>query len=167
MTGFPGDVTVRALLSALILAAACNSGKLPRPDGDVEPPVSVDGIVDHPEQFIGKRVRLTGRAAEIHGNRMFTLKDDDPVLKEQMLVVTRRPLPRLLGEEPTTLKPGDELLVTGIVRPGDVADIEAEMGLDFDTKLEDRFRGKPILVASEVVLTDVKGAATPDTSAPR
>ena len=165
MTRFPGDVTVRALLSALILAAACNSGKLPLPDGDVEPPISVDRIVDHPEQFIGKRVRLAGRIAEVHGNRMFTLKDDDPVLKEQMLVVTRRPLP--LGEGPTALKPGDELLVTGVIRPGDVADVEAEMGVDLDAKLENRFRGKPILVASEVVRTDVKGAATPDTAAPR
>lgn len=167
MTRLPGDVTVRVLLSTLILAPACNSGKLPFPDGEVEPPISVDRIVDHPEQFIGERVRLAGRVAEIHGNRMFTLKDDDPVLKEQMLVVTRRPLPLLLGEDPTTLKPGDELLVTGVIRPGDVADIEAELALDLDTKLENRFRGKPILVVSEAVRTDVKESGTPDTLTPR
>jgi hypothetical protein len=166
MTRLPGNVRVPALLCALALSSACGSGKLPLPDGDVEPPISVDRILDDPEDFIGRRLRLSARVAEAHGTRAFTLKDDDPVMKEQMLVVTRRPIGRLLGEEQTTLKAGDELLVSGIVRPGDLAAIEAELGVDLEPKLEDRFRGKPVLVASEVVRTDSKEPEEPDTANP-
>ncbi len=166
MTRLPRGAAALAFLVTLSVSAACG-GKVPLPgDADIEPPISVDRIRDKPEEFIGQRVRLTADVAEAHGSRIFTLKDDDPVMKEQMLVVTRRPLPRLLAEERTTLKPGDKVLVSGMVRRGDVAEIEGELGVDLDPGLEARFRGKPLLVASEVVRTDDKGAEVPDTLTP-
>lgn len=161
----PGGIPV-ALPALLLFAFGC-AGKVPGPVVEQdEPPISVDRILDRPERFIGDRVRLSADVADSYGNRMFTLKDDDPMMKEQILVVTRRPIPPLLGEERTLLKTGDELLVSGVIRPGDIADIEAELGVDLDAKLEDRFRGKPILVASEVIRTDVKESDVPDTLAP-
>jgi hypothetical protein len=165
MTGRIHLVTGLSALVLLALGAGCKSGKLPLPDGEIEPPISVDKIRDDPDEFIGDRVRLAARVAELHGTRMFTVRDDDPVLKEQMLVITRRPI--ALGEENTTLKAGDEVLVSGVVRPGDIADLEAEFEVDLETKLENRFRGKPVLVASEVVLTDENVVDTPDTLTPR
>ena len=156
-------------LSAILLAGsavACKSGKL-LPDGEVEPPLSVDRIRDDPDDFIGDRVRLTAQVAETHGIRVFTVRDDDPVLQEQLLVVTRRPVATLLGEEKTTLRAGDRLLISGVVRPGDIADLEAELGVDLDTRLEGRFRGKPVLVAGELVRTDERVVDTPDTLTPR
>ena len=153
-------------LLAPVTVAGCSSGKI-LPDGEIEPPISVDGIRHNPEQYIGDRVRLTAQVAESHGLRMFTVKDDDPVLKEQMLVVTRRPIAVLLGEERTTLQAGDQILISGVIRPGDIAAVEAELGVDLDTKLENQFRGKPLLVASELVLTDETVSDTPDTLTPR
>lgn len=167
MTGRIRLATGLSALVLLALGAGCKSGKLPLPDGEIEPPISVDKIRDDPDEFIGERVRLAARVAESHGTNMFTVRDDDPVLKEQMLVITRRPIAVLLGEENTTLKAGDELLVSGVVRPGDIGDLEAELGVDLDTKLENRFRGKPVLVASEVVRTDERVVDIPDTLTPR
>jgi hypothetical protein len=168
MTGLTGSLTALPMLALLLSFSGCKSGKLPLPDGEVEPPISVDRIRDDPDDFIGDRVRLSTEVAEVQGTRILTVKDDDPLLKEQMLVLTRRPIGALLGEEKTTLTPGDELLITGVVRPGDMADLEAELGLDLDTRLENRFRGTPVLVASELVRTDEKAAAdAPDTSTPR
>jgi hypothetical protein len=152
-----------ALGTLLILGCRGMAGK-----SEVEPPISVDRITDQPEAFTGERVRLSARVAEPHGNRVLTLKDDDPVRKEQMLVVTRRPLAELLGEDRTGVASGDQLLVTGVVHAGDLPEIERELGLDLAPELEKRFRGKPILVASEIVRTDVKDSpATPDTLSPR
>jgi hypothetical protein len=159
------DAVRSALLSVLFLVTAC-SGRPPLSDADVEPPISVDGIMDRPEEYIGDRVRLAGSVAETHGTRALALKDDDPVRKEQLLVVTRRPIARLLGEERTTLKPGDVLLVSGVIRAGNVSEIESELGIDLDPKLERRFQGKPILIASELVRTDVRESDVPDTLTP-
>jgi predicted small lipoprotein YifL len=168
MTRLPWLSAAAGLLVGLALGTACGAkGPLPR-DSDVEPPISVDRISDHPEQFLGERVRLAAHVAEQLGSRIFTLKDEDPVRKEQILVVTRRSLSRLLAEERTTLKPGERVLVSGVIRRCDVAEVEAELAVDLDPKLEERFRGKPMLVASEVVRTDDAAgeAEGPDTLTP-
>ncbi len=162
----PRAVAALPTFAVLLVLGACPGGKLPLPDGEVEPPMSVDRIRDRPDEFVGERVRLTASLAEPHGNRVFTLKDDDPMLKEQLLVVTRRPLPQLLAEEQTTLRPGDQLLVTGVIRRGDLAAIESELGVELDPKLENRFRDTPVLVASEVVRTGSKEPDPPDTLGP-
>jgi hypothetical protein len=168
MTRLPRLSTASGFLVALALGTACGA-KVPLPgDGDVEPRISVDRIRDHPDQFLGERVRLGAHVAEQHGSRIFTLKDEDPVRKEQILVVTRRSLSGLLAEERTTLKPGERVLVAGVIRRCDVAEVEAELDVDLDPKLEERFRGKPMLVASEVVRTDDAAgeAEGPDTLTP-
>jgi hypothetical protein len=163
-----GGFVVIAFVAGFALSSGC-AGKTSAPGpNQSKPEISVDHILDSPQDFIGDRVRLSGDVAEPHGERMFTLQDDDAINKEQMLVVTRRPVSRLLGEERTTLNSRDEVLVTGVIRPGDLAAIEAELGLDIDSKLENRFRGKPVLLASEVVRTDERPSAdVPDTLTPR
>ncbi|MGH7631376.1 MAG: hypothetical protein ACREOF_18730 [Gemmatimonadales bacterium] len=166
MTRLPRAAAGFPMLPLLALSSACGIPS-PLPGGaESVPPISVDRIMDRPEEFMGDRIRLAAAVAEPHGNRIFTLRDEDPVMREQILVVTRRPLPRLLAEERTTLQRGDKLLVSGIVRRCDVAEVEGELGVDLDPKLEERFRGKPMLVASEVVRTGGNGADAPDTLTP-
>ena len=155
----------RVFAALLLVSMGCGTTKAPPRDGS-SPPASVDRITDDPDDFTGARVRLTARVAEVIGSRIFTLKDEDPVVKEQLLAVARRPLAAMLGEGGAELKPNDKVLVTGVVRPGDLAAIEGELDLDFDAKLEQRFRGKPVLVVSEVVRTDDRGPASPDTLNP-
>ena len=95
---------VIAFVAGFALSSGC-AGKTSAPGpNQSKPEISVDHILDSPQDFIGDRVRLSGDVAEPHGERMFTLQDDDAINKEQMLVVTRRPVSRLLGEERTTLE---------------------------------------------------------------
>ncbi len=167
MTRLPRVLAVLPALAVMALAPACAGAKLPLPDGEVEPPVSVDRIRHRPAEFIGKRVRLAADIGELYGERVFTLKDDDPAFKEQLLVITTKLLPELLAEEWTLLKPGEKLLVSGTIRGGALAELEAELGVDLDPRLEARFRDKPVLVATEVVRTGDKEPTGTGSAVPR
>jgi hypothetical protein len=140
-------------LAALLLAGggrqAVGQDKSPE-----KPPMSVDGIRDTAEAFAGKRVRFTGHVDRVLGSRVLILRDQDPTGKEHMLGVTRRPIRQVLGEGGAELERGDEVLVTGVVRTGDLAGIEAELGVDFDDDTERRFHDKPVVIISEMIRTD-------------
>jgi hypothetical protein len=164
MTRPAGGAAVAAVLSIGMLAGC--GGTVPGTGADIEPAVSVDRITDRPADFAGERVRLSGRVAEVYSARALSLRDDDPVRQEHLLVVTRRPVARLLGESGGTLHQDDELLVTGVIRVGDLPGLEAELGIELEERIRNRFRGKPVLVASELVRTDVRGSASPDTVPP-
>ena len=104
-----------AVLAALMLAvwggvAAAQQAKSPE-----KPPMSVDGIRDTTEAFVGKRVRFTGTVDRVLGSRVLIFKDQDPTGKEHLLAITRRPIRQVLGEGGAELKGGDEVLVTGVV----------------------------------------------------
>lgn len=144
-----------AVLAALMLAgqggvAAAQQAKDKSPD---KPPMSVDGIRDTTEAFAGKRVRFTGNVDRVLGSRVLIFKDQDPTGKEHLLGITRRPIRQLLGEGGAELKSGEEVLVTGVVRTGELPAIESELGVEVDAATEKRFREKPVVVVSEMVRT--------------
>jgi hypothetical protein len=87
-------------------------------------------------------------------SRVLIFRDQDPRNKEHMLGVTRRPIRQMLAEGGAELEKDDQVLVTGVVRSGGLADIEAAMGVDFDDETEKRFRDKPVVIISELVRTD-------------
>ena len=152
MTGCHGALG-SAGLAALLLAGggpqAVGQDKSPE-----KPPMSVDGIRDTSEAFAGKRVRFTGHVDRVVGSRALIFKDQDPAGKEHLLGVTRRPIRQLLGEGGAELKGGDEVLVTGVVREGDLAGLEAKLGVELDADTEKRFRDKPVVIISEMIRTD-------------
>ena len=154
-----------AIATLWALAGGC-AGSTPLPRGaDAEPPISVDRIRDTPDAFIGQRVRLAAAVAEQYGSRLFALSDDDPAFKERMLVITTRPLSRLLGEGQTALQAGETLLVTGTVRAGRLTELEAELGITIDPRVKQRYEGKPVLVATEIVHTGDRDPEPADTAA--
>jgi hypothetical protein len=119
-----------------------------------KPPMSVDGIRDTSEAFAGKRVRFTGNVDRVLGSRVLIFKDQDPAGKEHLLGITRRPIRQLLGEGGVELKGGDEVLVTGVVRTGELAALETKLGVEVDADTEKRFRDKPVVIISEMVRTE-------------
>ena len=152
MTGCHGALG-SAGLAALLLAG--RGGQVMAQDKSPEkPPISVDGIRDTSEAFAGKRVRFTGHVDRVLGSRALIFKDQDPAGKEHLLGVTRRPIRQLLGEGGAELKGGDEVLVTGVVREGDLAGLEAKLGVELDADTEKRFRDKPVVIISEMIRTD-------------
>jgi hypothetical protein len=70
-----------------------------------------------------------------------------------LLGIARRPIRQLLGEGGAELKGGDEVLVTGVVRTGELPEIESQLGVEVDAGTEKRFRDKPVVVISEMVRT--------------
>lgn len=154
----------RASLAVLWVSACACAGGSPLPDSTVDPPVSVDRIRDAPEAFVGQRVRLTAAVAAQQDDRVFTLKDHDPAFKEQMLVITTQPLPRLLDDERPLLRPDEKLLVTGVIHHESLSGLEVELGVRLDERLRARFEGTPVLVATEVVRTDDREPEPPDTA---
>ena len=142
-----------ALLAAPLLFGALGQA-IAQDKGPSKPPMSVDGILDTTEAFEGQRVRFTAHVDRVVGSRALIFRDQDARNKEHMLGVTRRTIRRLLGEGGVELEKGDQVLVTGVVRTGDLAAIEAELKLDLDAETEDRFRDKPVVVISELVRTD-------------
>lgn len=164
MTGLPHSAPSSGILAALLLSCGFAS-TLPaqRPErGD--PPISVDAITDKPDGFIGQRVRFAGDVAKVLGTRVLTLKDQDRDRKEEILVVTRRPISQLLGEGGDELEGGDKVLVTGVVRSGTLADIETELGVHLDAATQHRFRRKPVVIVSEMVRTESHEPQAPDTA---
>lgn len=142
-----------ALLAALFVVSG--SGRLVgQKESPEKPPMSVDAITDTTEAFTGQRVRFTGHVDKVLDSRVLIFRDQDPRNKEHMLGVTRRPIRQMLGEGWAELEKGDQVLVTGVVRSGGLADIEAAMGVDFDDGTEKRFRDKPVVIISELVRTD-------------
>ena len=121
-------------------------------------------ITDKPDIFIGHRVRFAGDVAKVTGPRALTRKDQDPSQKEQILVITRRPINQMLGEGGASLESGDKVLVSGVVHRSDFAAIERELGLDLDADTEKHFRGKPVVIVSEMVRTESHEPDEPDTA---
>jgi hypothetical protein len=152
MTGsyrVPGTV----MIAALLLAGGGGVAAAQQEKSPEKPPMSVDGIRDTTEAFAGKRVRFTGTVDRVLGTRVLIFKDKDPMGKEHLLGITRRSIRLLLGEGGTELKGGEEVLVTGVVRTGELPAIESELGVELDAGTEKRFREKPVVVISEMVRT--------------
>lgn len=162
MAGLQRYVTRSSMVTALLLS--CGHAATLRAQRTADPPISVDAITDKPDIFIGHRVRFAGDVAKVTGPRALTLKDQDPSQKEQILVITRRPINQMLGEGGASLESGDKVLVTGVVHRSDFAAIERELGLDLDADTEKRFRGKPVVIVSEMVRTESHEPDEPDTA---
>jgi hypothetical protein len=152
MTGWYRVLGSAALAAPLLVGSAGRAAS--QNESREKPPMSVDGITDTSEAFRGERVRFTGHVDRVLGSRVLVLRDQDPTGKEHMLGVTRRPIRQVLGEGGAELERGDEVLVTGVVRTGDLAGIEAELGVDFDDDTERRFHDKPVVIISEMIRTD-------------
>jgi hypothetical protein len=99
-------------------------------------------------------VRFTGNVDRVLGSRVLIFKDQDPAGKEHLLGITRRPIRQLLGEGGVELKGGDEVLVTGVVRTGELAALETKLGVEVDADTEKRFRDKPVVIISEMIRTE-------------
>lgn len=148
------DRVLGAAVLGLLLSIGDGGRAAAQDKSPEKPPMSVDGIRDTSEAFAGKRVRFTGNVDRVLGSRVLILKDQDPAGKEHLLGITRRPIRSMLGEGGVELKGGDEVLVTGVVRTGDLAGLEAKLGVELDADTEKRFRDKPVVIISEMVRTE-------------
>ncbi|MEW5859922.1 MAG: hypothetical protein AB1861_21470 [Cyanobacteriota bacterium] len=103
-------------------------------------------VTKNPSAFYGKVIAVKAEVEEILSPVSFTLDEDKLTSTKDLLVLNRTP-----GQ---ALKDGQEVVVTGVLRPFVVADIEKDYDLNWDLtvqrKLEAEYSQKPTLVTNSV-----------------
>lgn len=115
--------------------------------GAASPQVAtVDEVKEEPGRFYGQQVRLTGEVDELFSDRAFELEGTGWAFDDNITVLTRSGVQFVGGG----LERGDELIVSGTVRPMVVTEIEQELGWDLSPELEVRLKERPVLVAESI-----------------
>ena len=103
-------------------------------------------VTKNPSAFYGKVIAVKAEVEEIVSPVSFTLDEDKLTSTKDLLVLNRTP-----GQ---TVTDGQEVVVTGVLRPFVVADIEKDYDLNWDLtlqrKLEAEYSQKPTLVTNSV-----------------
>lgn len=98
--------------------------------------------------LLGKTVTISGEVEELIAPKAFTIEGDRFFNDPEVLVVNPTRSPAI---EDTLVQ------VTGTVRQFSKAEIESQFGLNLAQKLEDDFAGKPVVIATAVILTPHPG----------
>jgi hypothetical protein len=103
-------------------------------------------IAQNPSRFYGQRVAIQAEIEDVRNPNTFTLDEDRVVGGRDLLVLDRNP--RQPAQEDQTV------VVTGVVRPFVVAELEREYDFNWDAgfvrQIEAEFRDRPVLVADAV-----------------
>lgn len=104
-------------------------------------------ITENPSQFYNQTVAVEGEVEEIKSNNTFTLDEDELGGGGDLLVFTLVPPERTMVE-------GEDVVVTGEIRPFVAAEFEREYELtwDLDVKrqLEAEYENKPVFIAKSI-----------------
>ncbi|MEG3938112.1 hypothetical protein QT995_08110 [Microcoleus sp. S36b_A3] len=110
-------------------------------------------LTSDPKKYYGKTLAVSGEVEDIKSPNSFTLDEDKLIGGEDLLVIHTVPQP--------SVKEGEKVAVTGVLRQFVVADLDREYDLQWDLtlkqKLEAEYTNKPVLVA-----TGVYPSAIPD-----
>jgi hypothetical protein len=103
-------------------------------------------VTENPEKYYGQIVAVEGEVEGITDATTFTLNEDQLVGGEDLTVLNLIPT--------QGIEEGNQILVTGEVRPFVLAEIEEDYDLTWDLdlkrKLEAEYTNKPVLVATGV-----------------
>ncbi len=103
-------------------------------------------VTKNPSAFYNKTIAVKAEVEDIVSPNTFTLDEDKLTSTQDLLVLNTTP-----GQ---TINDGQEVVVTGVLRPFVVADIERDYDLNWDLtlqrKLEAEYSQKPTLVAKYV-----------------
>lgn len=117
----------------------------------------LEQIAENPSTFIGKTVTVEGEIQDVLSQRAFKIADQ--AAGEELLIVFPEALPAERAQEAEQLLVDNaNAQVTGVVRVATFAEYERDYGLLFDDPgVNVEFEGKPVLVATNVMLTDASG----------
>ena len=126
--------------------------------------VTIDAITDDPTTYVGQTVLVNGEVEEVNdstgGAWAFAVEDADLLFDEQILVLGVVPGGASMergaaGQEAPGVVATDDLdgrfvWVSGTVRQFDIADVEAQLGIDLDDTLFASWEGRPAIVAQSI-----------------
>ena len=111
--------------------------------------VKVDDLEDHPDQYLGKRIKVSGAVDKVLGPRAFTIDEPGWIdLQGETLVRVASPLA-------VPVREGTMVTVEGTVKPDASADLAGTWGwLSADRRTELALERKPVLMADRVFGTN-------------
>lgn len=96
----------------------------------------------NPSPYYGKRLTVTGKVENINNAIAYTLDEDKLFGGEDLLVLHTQPK--------ANVKRGEQVAVTGVLRPMVIADLQRDYQLNWDANLQKqlvaKYRNKPVLV---------------------
>lgn len=136
-----------ALAAATMLASCSRNQETGR--------ASVDAVTDDPSNYIGRTVTVRGEVDKLQNDRrVFSVEDHDWVFPEELLVVTPRPASEMMSAAGLdSLREGEEIQVTGVIRRLVMTELERDYDFDLERDFELEFRERPILVAGAIVFS--------------
>ncbi len=103
-------------------------------------------IISNPTPYYGQTLAVAGEVADTKNEVSFTLDEDQLLGGEELLVLRTDPQPIISDRE--------SIVVTGVLRPFVVADLERDYDLTWDLnmqrQLEVEYRNKPVIVSTGV-----------------
>lgn len=107
---------------------------------------TVDKVRESPSYFYGKQVRVAGKVEDIVTDRAFELEGAGWAFHDNIMVFTKTPVQMTGG----LLGKGDEVIITGTVRPFVTAEVEREIGWDISQETEIKLKERPVIVADSI-----------------
>ncbi|WP_414563063.1 MULTISPECIES: hypothetical protein [unclassified Anabaena] len=105
-------------------------------------------ITSDPTFYYGKTLAVAGEVADVKNQASFALDDDQLLGGENLLVLHTQAQPQ------ASVNDGEDVVVTGVLRPFVVAELERDYDLTWDLnlqrQLEAEYSNKPVLVATGV-----------------
>ena len=103
-------------------------------------------ITSNPDQYYGKRIAVAGEVEDKLSETTFTLDEEQLFGDDDLLVISQMMTPQT--------QDGEEVTVTGILRPYVKAEFDSEYDLDWDLSVQEQIEAeyteKPVFVAEEV-----------------
>lgn len=103
-------------------------------------------LTSEPDLFYGQTLAVTGEVGERKGNTSFVLGEDQVLGGDELLVIHTEPQ--------ADLNEGENVVVTGELRPFNVAELQRDYNLTWDanlqSQLEQEYGDKPVIVATSV-----------------
>ncbi|OCQ92836.1 hypothetical protein BCD64_08860 [Nostoc sp. MBR 210] len=103
-------------------------------------------LTTNPSAYYGKQLTVTGKVENISNAIAYTLDEDKLLGGEDLLVLHTKPQARV--------KQGEQVTVSGVLRPLVIAELERDYNLTWDSNLRKqltaKYRNKPVLVVTNV-----------------
>lgn len=104
-------------------------------------------ITRNPSQYYNQVLAVPGEIEDVKSANTFTLDEDQLIGGSDLLVLVADP-------KKATVKDGETVVVTGVLRPFIIAELEREYEFTWDAgvqrQLEAEFKDRPVLVATSV-----------------
>jgi hypothetical protein len=101
-------------------------------------------LTTNPSPYYGKKLTVTGKVENINSAIAYTLDEDKLLGGEDLLVLHTQPQVKV--------KRGEQVAVTGVLRPMVIADLQRDYQLNWDANLQKqlqaKYRNKPVLIVT-------------------